>query len=68
MISLHITLYTTEMGDQFKVMKVTDEGSLADVTSTYDVTSVQTEDGRTGFAVVPKVDECAERHPTRAEL
>jgi hypothetical protein len=68
MISLHVTLYTTEEGDQFKVMKVNDEGTLVDMTSAYDVTSVQTEDGRNGWTVVPKSDERTERHLTGAEL
>ncbi len=57
MISLHVTLYTTEEGDQFKVMTVSDEGTLVDATVDYDVTSVETEDGRPGWAVIPKETE-----------
>ena len=56
MISIHVTLYTTDEGDRFKVMKANDADILVDVTSDYEVASVRTEDGRTGFTVIPKLD------------
>jgi hypothetical protein len=57
-LSLHVTIYT--MGDQdcFKVMAATaDSKELVDVTAHYEVTSIVTEDGRAGFAVVPKAGD-----------
>ncbi len=62
MISKHVTLYTTDEGDRFKVMDVGDDGNPVDVTSDYEVTAVQTEDGRVGFTVVGK------QHPIGTEL
>lgn len=55
---LHVVIYTFEGGDRFKVMAGTPESEEpVDVTAHYDVTSIQTEDGRAGFAVVPKPAE-----------
>lgn len=54
MISMTITLYTTDDGDRFKVMAVDDQGDLVDVTDGYEVAACATDDGRVGFTVVPK--------------
>ena len=65
MISLHVTLYTTDEGDRFKVMKVGEQGDLVDVTSDYEVAAVKTEDGRVGLTVVPLEEKArleAEEH------
>lgn len=55
-ISLHVTIYTLEGQDRFKVMAATpDSEELVDVTEHYVVSSVTTEDGRAGFAVIPSI-------------
>ncbi len=55
MISLHVTIYNTGdgEGDRFKVMSPdpTDVENLIDVTDQYELTAVETETGRGGFAV-----------------
>jgi len=75
MISINITVYTTENGgDAFQVHAADsrDPGNLVDVTDQYELVAMQTEDGKQGFAVL-KADTAAkarhaERHPTGAEL
>ena len=53
MISLHITIYQADDGDRYKVHTIDpDLGEPEDVTEDYEVTAVETEDGRAGFAVV----------------
>lgn len=60
-ISLHVVIYTTEGEDRFKVMAATPGSEeLVDVTAHYEVTAIQTEDGRAGFAVLPKIPAPAE--------
>lgn len=52
---LHVVIYTFEGEDRFKVMAGTPESDdSVDVTAHYDVIAIQTEDGRAGFAVLPK--------------
>lgn len=59
MISLHVTLYTDGDTDRFCVKSQADPdepGQLDDVTESYDVVAIATEDGRQGFAVINKED------------
>lgn len=57
-LSLHVVIYTLEGEDRFKVMAATpDSEELVDVTAHYEVTAIQTEDGRCGFATLPKKSE-----------
>ena len=57
-LSLHVVIYTLEGEDRFKVMAATPGSEeLVDVTAHYEVTSVKSEDGRAGFAVMPKIPE-----------
>lgn len=54
-LQLHVTIYTLDGEDRFKVMaSPLGTEKLTDVTEHYEVTSITTEDGRAGFAVVPK--------------
>ena len=56
--TLHVVIYTLEGEDRFKVMAATPESEEpVDVTLHYEVTAIQTEDGRAGFAVLPKPAE-----------
>ncbi len=56
MISLHVTIYDAGQGDQFKVLAGDDSEELVEVTDQYEVAAIETEDGRSGFAVV-KLEE-----------
>ena len=54
--SLHVVIYTFEGEDRFKVMAATPgSDETVDVTANYEVTSVVSEDGRAGFAVMPRL-------------
>jgi hypothetical protein len=56
--SLHVTLYTLDGEDRFKVMALLPgDEELTDVTEHYEVTAIQTEDGRAGFAVLPRTGD-----------
>lgn len=67
---LNVVIYDTEEGTRFKVHKQdeVDVGCMRDVTDEYDVMATETGDGRSGIAVLVKVHEDQERHPTGAEL
>lgn len=65
--TLHVVLYTLEGEDRFKVMAATpDCDEPTDVTGHYEVTAIQTEDGRAGFAVLPKPAEAKKDCPYAA--
>jgi hypothetical protein len=75
MISLTITVYTTENGgDAFQVHAAdsSKHGLLVDVTDQYEVVAMGTDDGKQGFAVLKAAEQletiAERRHPTGAEL
>jgi hypothetical protein len=54
-LQLHVTIYTLDGEDRFKVMaSPPGDEELTDVTEHYEVASVVSEDGRAGFTVLPK--------------
>jgi hypothetical protein len=64
--TLHVVLYTLEGEDRFKVMAATpDSEEPMDVTNHYEVVSIQTPDGRCGFATLPKIPAPPEGPPNR---
>ncbi|GAF71792.1 unnamed protein product [marine sediment metagenome] len=68
MISLHITLYTQEVDDRFKITAVDPEsGEPSDVTDQYEVVAAATPEGREGFAVFRKEQNCDQPQPEGTE-
>ena len=67
MLSLHVTLYTTDEGDRFKVFAPSSQDDMVDVTDRYELAAIATEDGRTGWCVLP-IGKPEGRHPSGAEL
>ena len=76
MISLSITVYTTENGgDAFQVHAADsrDPANLRDVTDQYELVAMQTDDGKEGFAVLKpspslSIQNEAERNMNGVEL
>lgn len=56
MISLHVTVYTTDEGDRFVVHTISsDTGEPVDVTDQYDVVALAGE--QEGFAIIKRKDD-----------
>ena len=52
MIKIVVTVYQSAGGDRFKVHTADENDNAVEVTDQYEVVAMQTEDGRTGFAVI----------------